>query len=599
MEAAKNIDPVLIPTIERRLTSISEEIGVRTIRSCYSFPTGQARDIGTQIFDDQEQLVTQAEWLPVHCGGSNIALKGILDHIGRDNVFPDDFIIGNDPYIVRAGHLPDWSFVRPVFYDGKLMFYLYMRTHQYDGGGANQSCYYPRSFDVHGEGLIIPPLKLIERGKINERAYSVILSNVRGSSMVRADNMLINNSMKIAEERIIDLCREYGPENVKLAHKKLIDYTEDWVRRTIKKWPGGTYTSQGIIDSDGTTRDIIYLNLSLTIDSKAGQLIFDFRDNIDQVDFVNGTLGVVYSSTLTPLRWSLPAGLSRNHGLYKCISILTKRGTICDPVYPASCGGQGPVFGSAVLNAVHSALSRAVPYDTPAGWTPHATPVLSGKHPFRKDPKTGLPRPYWVSTFTSEGSSGAIWGYDGWNSLGHSTGSGAILRAPIEIQEHDLPWRFIQCEWLTDSAGDGQWRGGMGTIAEHINLHPKETFKPADCYLITGNDNGETFGQFGLLGGTGTKKNEMWIKRNGMLSTLHTMDIVSSEPGDILITSTGGGGGVGNPMDRDPEKVRLDVLNEYISEEKARTVYGVALLPGKLEIDYETTKKLRDKDRKQ
>ncbi len=587
------LDPVLVPTIERRLTSITEELGIRTVKSCYSYPTGYLRDLGTQIFDNQERLVAQAEWLPAHCGGSNIALQGLLDYIGRDNIYPDDFIIGNHPYIVRSGHLADWSFVRPVFYEGELVFYLYMRTHQYDSGGSNQGAYQPKCFDIFGEGVIIPPVKIIERGKIDEKVYQQILANVRGSAMVRADNLLINSSMIKAEERILDMCRAYGIDTVRQAIDILISSTEEWVRSTIRKWPGGVYRSQGIIDSDGTTPDTIVVNLTLTIDSDAGQLIFDYRDNMKQVDFINGSLGALYSYTLLPLRWSLPAGLSRNQGLYNCITILTERGTICDCDYPATCGGQGPVFGSAIANCIQLALAQAIPKDVPAGWPPHFTPIFSGKDRFKIDPRTGGPRLYWSSPFTSEASSGAIWGYDAWNSLGHCTGSGAMTRAPIEVQEQENPWRFLRCEWLTDSSGHGQWRGGIGCYAEYEYIASAENYRPGDCLVITGCCNGEKAPQFGLLGGTQSINNEMWIKRKGELMPLHTMELVDFEPGDILIITTGGGGGVGDPLDREVDKVRWDVLNEYVSMETARDTYGVIMNPGTFEVDLETTKELR------
>ena len=117
-------------------------------------PTARLHDLGTVIFDTKERVLCLGNYMPAHTAGSDICLKGMLDYIGRDNIYPDDFIVSNDPFIVKYGHSPDWSFLRPVFYEGDLLFYHYMRTHQYDGGGAYQGCYFVRPYDCYSEGLI-------------------------------------------------------------------------------------------------------------------------------------------------------------------------------------------------------------------------------------------------------------------------------------------------------------------------------------------------------------------------------------------------------------------------------------------------------------
>ena len=593
------VDPLTVSIIDQRLSGIAEEIAISVNRAAHSYPTANLRDLGASMFDHQGRLVTQAEFgMALHVAGSHISLKGILDHIGRDNIYPDDFIIGNDPYIVRAGHLPDWSLVRPVFFKDELMFYLYFKTHQFDSGGSYPSCYYPRAFDIHGEGVIIPPMKVIERGVENKTAYQVILSNVRGGSIVRMDNLLVQAAMIKAEKKILEICGEYGKDVVRAAIDTSIKLTEQAIRREISTWPAGTYRAERAGDCDGTTRDPVWIKLDLTVKPDVGELIFDYSDNPPQVDFINVPLALVWAFSIIPLRWTLPAGKYLNQAVANCLTVKTKKGTVLDPVYPASCGASSPSLGGQIIECAQLALSQVVPQKAPSCWSRHCSPILAGKHPTLIDPRTGSRRWYWGSPFTSDGSSGAIWGHDGWDSQDDPQTAGGAMRASIEQNEADVPWRWLRCEWLTDSAGNGQWRGGMGTHAEYLTVHPAEEFRPGDIYVITGNSNGEAFPVFGIAGAPDGVKSKMWLKRKGKSRILHTMDIVPGEPGDIVITQSQGGGGAGDPLDRDVEQVRMDTLDEIISPKTARQVYGVVMDPETFEVDYDATNELRAKKRR-
>ena len=231
----REIDPFLMSIIEARLIGISQEIGLRVMKGSYSLPMATFRDLGAQVYDDKERLVAMAAWLPIHTAGSHVALQGILDYIGRDNVRPGDFYVGNSPYIVRAGHLPDWSFVRPVFYGDELIFYFSLRGHQFDSGGSHLGGYHVRPFDIHAEGLIIPPTKIFDRGTINEDAFRIILANVRGQEKVRSDIELINGAMLLAEKRLIGLIEDYGIDTVRVAMDKVTNLSEESIRKIFRK----------------------------------------------------------------------------------------------------------------------------------------------------------------------------------------------------------------------------------------------------------------------------------------------------------------------------------------------------------------------------
>lgn len=598
MSKVINVDPMTLSIIERRLISLSREMGTRVIRSARSYVTANVNDIGTSILDEKARIIAQGDWMPGHIAGANVGVRNILKYIGLDNLYPGDFILGNDPYTISSGHQPDWSFLYPVFDGKELIAFCYLRSHQFDTGGAFVGCYWPRAYDVHSEALIVPPVKIFERGEENKVLYGLILKNLRGPEMCRADHLLIRGSMIKVAERIREMYRDYGKDVMRAAYDELLTSSERMIRDAISKWPSGVYKSEAASDSDGTRPEIpVWVRLTLTIDAEKGELIFDYTESDKQVDFINLTEAEVWGETVIPLRWSLPPDIPKNHAIYNCMTIKTKPGTCCQPIYPATCGGQGPNLGTAMSETVQLALAQAIPKDVAAAFTRHLQPIFEGKNPLQKT-KTGQPMDYFFTSFQSDGSAGAIWGYDGWDAVDCPICAGGVVKSPIEIDERDYPYRFLCSEWVTDSAGDGQFRGGMGAHVEYLNLLDPEKYRPGDAWALTGNSNGEVFPPFGLLGAPEGKTAQMWIKRKGKQIPLHTMDMVQIEPGDLTITDSPGGGGVGDPLDREVEKVWEDACNEYISIEKARKVYGVIIDPKTFEIDQKGTKELRSRKKK-
>jgi N-methylhydantoinase B len=279
------------------------------------------------------------------------------------------------------------------------------------------------------------------------------------------------------------------------------------------------------------------------------------------------------------------------------MEIITKPGTVLDPVYPATTAGQCVTLGQEVTECVELALGQVVPYDTPALWARHVNPLYAGKRRDIIDPRTGAIAEYTAHTFHAIGSSGAAWGYDAVDGNGSVPVAGAQIRAPIEVEEWDIPYRWLKYEFLTDSSGAGRWRGGLGTHVQALNVYNKDVWKPLDCLTMSGNADGERFGSVGLLGGKGGTLTKLEIIRDGEHLPYRTMDLQYVQPGDIIVSYSGGGGGVGDPLDRETEKVRWDVLNEYMSLEAAQDVYGVVIDPDSLEVDEEATKELREKMR--
>ncbi len=595
MNERKRVDALTLAVVEARVNALNLELGARMFRQAFSVPTAHIRDLGTVLFDKDERTLAIGNFMPVHTGGSEVSLKGMLDWVGRDNIYPDDFVVANDPFIVRFGHLADWSFLRPIFYEGELVFYHFARTHQYDSGGAYPGCYFPRSYDCHGEGLILPPVKIVEGGKVNETTYSVILKNLRGANMVRADNMLVFGSMKHIEQRIIGLLKEYGKDTVMAALDELIDRAREAVKKVISKWPAGTYYAERAADWDGTTDKPVWVRLAMTVKPEEGVVVFDFSESDPQVDFINVPLGQVKSAVTSGFLWCLPPGLPRNDGFFDCMEVITKEGTCLSPVYPATSASQSVTLGLEITECVMLAIAQVAPEDAPATWGRHVNPLYAGKRRDKIDPRTGSIMEYTAHTFHAVPSSGAAWGYDAVDGNGSAPLGGAMIRGPVEVEEWMIPYRWDKYEFLTDSCGHGRWRGGLGTHVEAQNVYNREVWQPLDCLIMSGNADGEKFTSVGLLGGTGGMKTKLQIEKRGVRRRFRTFDLTYLEPGESLITYSGGGGGVGDPLDREIEKVRWDALNEYVSIKTAHDIYGVVINPETFVVDEAATKTLRTK----
>lgn len=596
----ETVDQCAIMEVEARLDMVCLELCKRVVASVQAVGASTFNDLGASVSDAKGRTIAEIRgYMPVHVMGTDVIMKGILDYIGSDNIHPGDFIIANDPFIIKAGHLPDWSFFLPVFYNNELICFLHQKNHQFDSGGAQPGCYFPRGYDAHAEGLLIPPIKIFDKGVEDKGVWPFILHNVRGGRIVRFDVMAIHGAMMKTAEGIVDICDKYGEKGIKQAFDQIIETTEKAVRKVISKWPAGVFHSASAADWDGTRDELVWVRLALTVKPEIGEMILDFSESDPERDFINCPIGHVKSNAFGALYHNIPRSIPHNQGVYNCISVITKEKTVCDPAYPATSGAQCMTVGTQIAECVQLAMAQIVPKDTCAAFSRHLSPIITGKQRDIIDIRTGNIRSFRISTFLADGGSGAVWGYDGWDSVGPIVNSGGAVRAPIETSERDSPAIYSCCEWITDSSGDGEFRGAVGTRLELTlsNLNPK-VFIPGDVWLHTGNSDGEKGERFGFLGGGTAPPNELCIERRGEKIPVRCEDAVTMEPGDTLMAKSGGGGGVGNPLNRDIEKVRMDALNQYISVKKAKEVYGVVIDPDTFKVDLKATRKLRESKRK-
>jgi N-methylhydantoinase B len=577
------IDPTTFSVVWNKLQYLAEQVGEKILYSTQSFVTAMARDLGQSILDKQGQMVIAANSAPIHTMVAEEAIKGIESHFHGDYQ-PGDYIIANDPYIVRGGHLPDWNFIRPIFYKGEQLGFFQAKTHVSDTGGFLPGGYGAGAYDIIAEGLNIPPLKLLKAGVLQEDMWKLVLRNVRMPTELDMDTRLINGCMMHAEAQIGQLCDRYGVETIKACMQQIVDAGERAMRAEIRRIPDGVYKAESSCDWDGRTDRPITVRVTTTV--KGDSLTFDFSGSDPQATFVNCPMGVTITSAMEGLYYIVDPKVPKNGGAQKPVSFIAPEGTVVNPRYPATVGSSQITVGTQIVEACALSLGQALPAQAMAAWSRHMCPINIGTQPDVTDPRTGHMRQYFTETFGSDGGSGGIRGFDGWLGAGFQAACAGLVRPNIEHYESSSPYLVTHYEVLQDWEGAGEFRGAPGSYIRFV----AHTAPGAVSMVMTGNSDGERFAPQGVCGGGSGPLGTMTITGvNGQVRPLRTFTSVPIFPGEACETRNTGGGGWGNPLHRDPNRVCDDVRNGLVSLARARDVYGVVLMPDGQRVDEPAT----------
>jgi len=589
------VDEVTVSVIWNRLMNITREVGERVVITSQSYVMANARDLGPVLLTNEGDIICQVEFLPCHCLLAEIPTKAIIEKFG--NLDEGDMVLGNDGHILRSGHLPDWTFLVPFYYKGELVFYWHFRGHMADSGGAYSGSYFPQAYDCISEGLNIPPIKLIEKGVIDEKAREIIFDNIRTSAAVWADSMVIYGSMKRGSDNIATLCDKYGLDTVKGVCDEMMKRGEDAMRREISAIPDGEYNGEAAVDWDGTVPDRpVWIRVKLIV--KGDEMTFDFSETMEQVDFVNSPLGNTYCFVYFPVYYATDPELPHNHGSLVPLHIIAPEGTVVNPTRPHTYGACGCSSATEITDACTQALSKATE-KAQAVSSRHYSVDVSGRLPI-KDPRSGQDVEYFGAPFLEEGGSGAVKGFDGWDGMCGTILTGVVQRGSVEICELLMPFRWDVLNIATDKEGPGEFTGARGADGVRVCTNPPG----AVTLLMAGDASGTFFPPAGAGGAPYAPTGNLYMKRAGKteLEFFPTMCMSPMHTDDILYTECMGGGGWGNPLDRDPEKLKLDVRDEYISVRRARNAYGVVIdsksltdNPEEVAVDYKATEELRKK----
>lgn len=570
------VDPTTLSTIWNAFQTYGREMRHVIDRTAQNYLIAQLHDMAAGIWDAQGRTIAVPEGPTSMFLSQGFTVEYILEKFG-DDLYPGDIILTNDPYHGYCNHLPDWGFFRPIFYEGELLFIALTRGHQMDTGGAFPGGYFPNGYDIHAEGLMIPPIKVYDKGVERTDVLELIWNNVRWPEGVRIDNYALIAATKVCENRITSLLDKYGRETVLASVEEMLDRMETSVRAQLRDVPDGTYYGESATDDDGTVLDEnVWVRCEATV--RGDELILDFSGSDDQrKGFVNCVYSSTYSRAVAGAFLYFDPDLSEfhNEGSMRPVEVIAREGSVCNAQYPATVGGSPVNVGTQILEATVNALSKAMPDKAIAGWGRRRGHYIAGT-----DPRTG--ERYVQTTTDADGGTGAVSGFDGFEGAMGMSGLGSIQRGSIEEIEIRFPWRTVRYHFVPDMSGAGRWRGGSGMLWEVENVG-------GDVGVATGSSDGDLTSPPGARGGEDGPLSRMYIRRGDEEILARTHRMVEVKSGEVLGKVSGGGGGVGDPADRDPEAVLEDVINEFVTVEAARNVYKVVIDPKALTIDWEAT----------
>jgi N-methylhydantoinase B len=566
------IDPVTFEVIQNGLGSIVDEMALTVMRTAYSGIVKDALDYSTSFCDRTGEVIAQGLTLAVHLGSFPSAVKNILRRYdGR--ICPGDIFILNDPYTAGGIHLPDIYLIKPVFAGDELQGFACVLAHHTDVGGLVPGSNSTDATEIYQEGLCLPALKLYERGVPNEAIFAIIERNVRVPDKVLGDLRAEHAAVLIGEREYLALVDRYGAATVRDYAAALLDYSERLAREEIAALPDGRYEFASHIDGDTIETGPVAIRVAVTI---AGDgLTVDFAGTSPQVKAgINSPIAFTQSGVYGAVRLVLDPAVPNTGGYFRPIAVVAPPGTVVNPVLPGACGARG-ITGFRIMDAVLGALAQAAPDRVPADGEGGNTIISMGGYDAEY-------RPFVYVDLIAGARGGSPW-RDGVEGIPHPGAN--IANTPVEIAEVELPVRIEEYGLLPDSGGPGKHRGALAQVREVRCL--------ADAAVLQLRSDKRRFSPYGLLGGHPGTPSRNVLNPGPDERLLPTMGMIPIRRGDVLRHTLAGGGGWGDPFEREPELVRRDVRNELMSLDYVRREYGVVIDPATGTIDTAATTRER------
>ncbi len=572
------IDKVLVSILQRRLKSITEEMSIALMMTTRSPILCEAKDFVTGLYDRNGKMLEQTENLPILSFSLGPVCEYIIQYFG-DEIYPGDVIFHNDVFSM-GNQNNDVAVYKPIFYKDELVAWAACKGHQADIGGCVQGGYNPNATEVWQEALRIPPVKVYEKGKLRKDVWDLIFANIR-LDIVAEDMKAEIGSCVVGERELLKLIDRYGLEVFEAHKNHLFDSTEKMMRSEIRTIPNGVYKGTSRVYYDGRNPGSVYeIHVTITVEDE--EITFDYTGTSPQTDgFVNGTYTSSASATTLTFLQMINPNIPHNDGMVRPMHIIIPEGTILNAAYP-----KATTYGNHLCpnnaDAIMRALGPAIPDRVTAEWNELLCSLTTGI-----DPRNGSPYVD-IGFMGLKGGSGAIKGCDGYDHIGMIDASGGVLDQDYEMFEQQTPHLLLLHEYWRDSAGAGQWRGGLG-------VETKFKIGSDHTKVVTFGD-GDVEPAFGAHGGKEGTLNKIELTYpDGRVYKALSKDLIEDVPaGTIYFQQAGGGGGYGPPYLRPVEKVLKDVRNDVVSVEKAREDYGVVIDPETLEVDREATEKLRE-----
>ena len=562
------MDPITLSVIQAGLQQVCDEMDLAFSRAAFSPVIAEANDRSDGIYAaaDGALIAQGAGGLPVFVGTMQYSTATLIDMIGDGRVGapePGDIYIVNDPYL-GGTHLMDVRFARPFYRGDRLFCWLSNTGHWPDTGGAVPGGFSASATAVEQEGLRLPPVKLFKRGQMDAEIYSIICSNIRVADQRIGDVRAQAAALDLGAERLGALMDRYGDEVVEAAIDELRDRAAQQMRRFIGEIPAGAYEAVAWIDSDGVVDEPLAIRLTVT--REAERLVFDFTGSAPPcLGPMNSVRATTLSSVYLAMRHIFP-DVPISAGAFEPLEVTGIEGTFLDAQYPRPVSGCAAEVSQRIAEAVFGALVQALSERVTAAPAGTSGNFALGGH----DPAKG--RDFVMYQL----SGGGYGGWDDGDGITNGCSTIGISKAPpVEIMEQAFPVLYHRYALREGSGGAGRMRGGFGLDYE-VELRRGQ----AKASFVM--DHGR-FGPQGAMGGGDGAPNEVTVWRGDVPYTpvhFSKEQDIPLEPGDRVRVKTPGGGGYGDPMQREPALVAADVRLGRYSVEEAERLFGVVIEEG-------------------
>src|SRR5918996_2491427 len=539
------IDPVTLEVVWNRLLSVANEQQDALIRTAFSTIVRESQDLACGMFDTKGRMISQSiSGTPGHINAMATSMKHFLAAFPPDQLAPGDVLITNDPWMT-AGQINDITITSPVFKNGRLVALCANTCHSADIGGRILSA---EAREVFEEGLRLPIMKLFDRGEINRVLVQIVRANVRQPDEVIGDFYAQTASNDAGGRALLEMMDEFGLQSIDPVADEIIRRSEEAVRAEIAKLPDGAWTHETW--SDGFEEPIV---VRCAVRVAGDEIFIDFSGSSPQsTRGINVVLNYTHAYASFAIKAAICPDVPHNDGSFRPVHVSAPPGSILNALEPAPVASR-QVIGHFIPSAIFAALSGALPGRLMApGADPIWLSVWRGQNP-----------PFTLTIF-QVGGTGARPSKDGLSAVGFPSG---VAGVPAEVIESLSPVVLRRRELRANSGGAGTWRGGLGQLTEF-------TRRGDGKWSVSSIADRTVYPAPGLLGGQAGATGEVFLGDGTQLHAKALMDLQSS---DVVHVNLLGGGGYGDPMKRDVEKVLRDVIEGYITSEEARTKYGVVV----------------------
>ncbi len=583
-EPDPRFDPVTAEVIRGAMETVAFEMATFVSLTATTPILNQSNERNATILGGNGRLAALSVGIPQFMLSSTLPVRFALEFFAEEGLHEGDVLLANDPYH-GGGHLPDYNVFAPVVVDGRVALIASIQCHHADTGGGMPGGYNAEAIDIWAEGVRIPALKLFDRGVERRDVLYMLQVNNRTPSFL-GDLRAQIGAAQLGAKRLHEIIARHGLEAVDAAVEHAIDHAARRFRSEVAAWPDGTYEADSYVDHDPVGNQDIHVHVKVTV--AGDQLTVDFTGSDERQDLkayssFGNTRGYVVAQLATMMDPTIP----KNEGFFDSIDLIVPKGCVLNPHEGQTVAAGTHHPGVEVGEAIAKALGQVLPERScPQIYKLGMPTVIFGQHP-----ETGLPF-FDHSVDCLAAYCNAVKGQDGWGSMPASFGN--LIRATAEINESITPVRHECCDYLPDSGGPGRWRGCPGSRVVKRVLADSTV----STYMV-----GMKYPMAGVAGGGDGSPNQLTIRfeTDGAERVPVMANGAPHGAGEAFEYLYGGGGGWGDPLERDPAQVRDDVLDEYVSLDSAERDYGVVFTGHaddySLAVDAAATERLRARRR--